>query len=525
MAKIAFILLCHADASAVIAQAERLTATGDYVAIHFDRRGSARDYATITAALARNPNVVFAQTRVKCAWGDWSLVRATLNTLLTALQSFRDATHLYLISGDCLPIKSAGYVHRFLDSDNRDHIEAFDFFTSDWIKIGLKHERLIYRHWFNGRTQAWLFHQSLAVQKALNLRRSIPADIAVQVGSQWWCLRRATVEKLLRFCRKRPDLVRFFATTWIPDETFFQTLVRHLVPASQISGRAPTFKLFTDYGVPVSFCNDHDDFLLGQDALFSRKISPEATRLKDRLASLWQSGRMEFQTTAKGAVVHEFVTGRGRSGHRHGLRFWDRGTSIAADRRLFVIACPKWAVARRLMHAGARHLGIGGVEYLFDDATCPVPPLGGIERSLDQRNRHRPSVMRLIYDMQGVDRLILCLDPGNVAALRDLASVPADIRILDLRCVINDAALLAQAQRQGLLDQDPPPAVAQCVLPTLRHALDDHVTALNQAGFSRLWRLSEQALPGQNAAALAGFFDIDLDMARKLSETPDLFAD
>ena len=44
MARIAFILLCHKDPEGVIAQALRLTAAGDYVAIHFDARASSRDY-------------------------------------------------------------------------------------------------------------------------------------------------------------------------------------------------------------------------------------------------------------------------------------------------------------------------------------------------------------------------------------------------------------------------------------------------------------------------------------------------
>jgi hypothetical protein len=39
--KIAFILLCHKDPDAIIRQAERLTATGDYMAIHFDARAPA----------------------------------------------------------------------------------------------------------------------------------------------------------------------------------------------------------------------------------------------------------------------------------------------------------------------------------------------------------------------------------------------------------------------------------------------------------------------------------------------------
>jgi hypothetical protein len=129
MAKIAFILLCHKDVPAIIAQAERLTATGDYVAIHFDARARDADYAAITSALADNAGVVFAKKRIKCGWGAWSLVQATLVTVDMAEQSFPDATHFYMLSGDCLPVKSAAYAHRFLDDADRDYIEAFDFFT------------------------------------------------------------------------------------------------------------------------------------------------------------------------------------------------------------------------------------------------------------------------------------------------------------------------------------------------------------------------------------------------------------
>ena len=47
-----------------------------------------------------------------------------------------------------------------------------------------------------------------------------------------------------------------------------------------------TFLMFTDYGMPVTFYNDHHDLLLAQASLFARKISTEATELKTRLVIL-----------------------------------------------------------------------------------------------------------------------------------------------------------------------------------------------------------------------------------------------
>ncbi len=81
--------------------------------------------------------------------------------------------------------------------------KAFDFFKSDWIKTGIKEERLIYRHFFNERTHKWLFYASMKLQERFGLARRIPADLQIQIGSQWWCLRRRTVEWVLDFCNRR----------------------------------------------------------------------------------------------------------------------------------------------------------------------------------------------------------------------------------------------------------------------------------------------------------------------------------
>ncbi|MEM1101567.1 MAG: beta-1,6-N-acetylglucosaminyltransferase, partial [Pseudomonadota bacterium] len=127
MAKIAYILLCHKDPKSVIEQARRLTAVGDAVSIHFDRSAKAADYALIREALGENPRVTFAKHRVKCGWGEWSLVRASLNALEAAVDAFPQATHFYMLSGDCMPTKSAEYAHAFLDARDVDYIESFDF--------------------------------------------------------------------------------------------------------------------------------------------------------------------------------------------------------------------------------------------------------------------------------------------------------------------------------------------------------------------------------------------------------------
>ncbi|MDG4649989.1 DUF5928 domain-containing protein [Roseibacterium sp. SDUM158017] len=525
MAKIAFILLCHKEPETVVRQAERLTASGDGVAIHYDARAPAEDFARLRAALGGNARVAFAARRVKCGWGEWSLVRATLNTLEAAAAAFPDATHFCMISGDCAPVKSAAHAHAVLDAADRDHIESFDFFASDWIRTGLRRERLVYRHVFNERTHKRLFHASMDLQRRLRLERRIPADLQVMIGSQWWCLRRATVEAIMTFIAARPDVVRFFRTTWIPDETFFQTLVRHLVPDAEIENRSPTFKLFSDYGMPVTFHNDQYDFLLAQDHLFARKISPGATVLRERLGALWTSGRMDVAAGTEGAQLYRYLTGRGRGGRRFGARFWEREGTLGAERELVMIVCKKWQVGKRLMHAVEDTLGIPGAEYVFDDATCPLPDLGGTERTLEKRNRHRRAFLRLLYDRHGTDRMVICLDPENVGLIADFMSDRARTRLLEVHCAHDDRYLVGHARRAGLVTSATPQEVIARMLPTLRQEFEDHATRIREAGFPNHWRLREQASAAENAAVLSEVFDIGAETGHTLAETPHLFAD
>lgn len=525
MARIAFILLCHKDAQAVVSQAERLVAGGAYVAIHFDASSPADDYNWMTEALAARPEVTFAARRVRCGWGEWSLVQATLNTCEAALEAFPDATHLYMLSGDCAAIKSSAYADELLEPGDRDFVESHDFFASNWIRTGLKTERLIYRHFFNERRHKWLFYTSIEVQRRLRLQRPIPDDLQIMVGSQWWCLRRRTVEMILTFLRDRPDVRRFFRRTWVPDETFFQTLVRHLVPGKEIENRSLTFKLFSDYGMPVAFYNDHFDLLLTQDHLFARKISPEANVLKQRLGDVWDSDRTAFPISGDGEKLHAFLTGRGRIGQRFAARFWERESSLGQDRQLILIVCKKWHVAKRLLAAAEEETGIRGVQYLFDEADCPLPDLGGIERNLEKRNRHRRALMRMLFDYYEVERLMICLDPDNIDLMRDFTSDRADAPLLEVACVIDDAYLLGHATRVGLVTEQSPPEIIDRLLPTLRHQFAHESDRIRETRFPSHHIMSEAAPLDRNAAVLEALFQIDADAARRIAETPYLFDD
>ncbi len=525
MSKIAFILLCHKDPDAIIAQARQLTAAGDCMAIHFDARSGPADYARLQEALGDNPNVTFAAKRIKCGWGEWSLVQATLNALDAATQAFPRATHFYMLSGDCMAIKTAEYAHRFLDENDVDFIESHDFFESDWIKTGMKEDRLIYRHYFNERTQAGRFYASYETQKKLGLTRQIPQDIQVMIGSQWWCLRRRTVEMIQAFLRERGDVIRFFSTTWIPDETFFQTLVRHLIPKEEIESRTLTFLMFSDYGMPVTFYNDHYDMLLAQDYLFARKISPEAQELKDRLGELYASEGVTFHISDEGRSLHRFLTGRGRVGRRFTRRFWEEANTLGPDRDLFLITCKKWHVAKRLLDQIISEAELPCVEYLFNEEDTQLPDLGGIEATLLKRTRHRRAVVRMLFEEFGSDRLVLCVDPGSLEIIRDFSADQVRLNVLDIECQYSDDYLAGHALRVGLVGENSPADSVQRLLPTLRNEIAHESEAIRSVTGTGYFRIRETADRAENAEELARYLSVSSAKAEAILQLDYLFAD
>lgn len=525
MARIAFILLCHKNPDAIVAQARQLTAAGDYISIHFDARSGQEDFRRIEAALADNSNVVLVENRVQCGWGEWSLVKATLRALQLAAKCFPRATHFYMLSGDCMAIKPAKYAHDFLDSDDADYIECHDFHNSDWIKTGLKEDRLVYRHFFNERTQKKLFYFSIGLQKRLGLQRIIPNDFRMMIGSQWWCLRRQTVEAILGFVEIRPDVIRYFKTTWIPDETFFQTLVRHLVPDIEIRNRTLTFLMFSDYGMPVTFYNDHYDLLLGQDYLFARKISPLAYDLKDRLGQLYADKEASINISGEGRSLYAFLSQRGRVGERFGPRFWENYGSLGRDRELLIVVCKKWHVAKRLVERIQQMTNLVALEYVFDEEAAQLPDLGGIEKSILKRSRHRRALTWMLFDFYQTDRMIICMDPANMDLFKDFYSDRSKARMLEIECRFSDDYLEGHAKRVGLASEESSASVLSPLLPIIRNQVMSEMNQLRDAGFPDHFRMREAAGLEENANSLAQFLHIPQNRAQEIASIEHLFSD
>ncbi|MDN5789194.1 DUF5928 domain-containing protein, partial [Pseudorhodobacter sp.] len=289
--------------------------------------------------------------------------------------------------------------------------------------------------------------------------------------------------------------------------------------------RTLTFLMFTDYGMPVTFYNDNYDLLISQDYLFARKISADATDLKTRLGQLYAAEGVKFSISNEGRSLFQFLTGRGRIGRRFAPRFWETESSLGRDRTLLMVICKKWHVAKRLVERIKQATDIATVDYLFNEASTPLPDLGGIQSTLEKRTRHRRALMRMLFDLWETDKLVVCIDPANVDLMQDFAADRSTMRLLEVECDFTDEYLIGHAKRVGLAGAMTPPEVIDRLLPTIRYDVKFESDRIRDADFSGLLRFRESAGVEENAVSLAAFLDIPVATAREIAASNHLFAD
>ncbi|MEM7683712.1 MAG: DUF5928 domain-containing protein [Pseudomonadota bacterium] len=523
MAKIAFLLMAHKDPRWVIEQAQTLTEHGDCVAIHYDARAKDAEFAQIRSALKSNSNVAFAR-RAKCGWGEYSLVQATLNLIRAARTKFNEITHYFLMSGDCFPTKSRSYFDRYLD-DAHDVIESHDFFESDWIRTGLREDRLIFRHWFNERKYKRLFYASLELQRHLRWRKRLPDGIQIRIGSQWWVLRAHTIEAVLELLKSRKDLKPFFKTTWIPDEIFFQTLVSHVTPSDQIRREPPTHLLFSDYGLPVVFHSDHEDLLRANDKPMARKISGHADALRTRLLEIFRQRGSNRAEGGGNTNLYHYLTWRGRTGQRYKARFWEDAIGPRRDAELLIVTARLWHIGKQVEGVIADATGLRQMSYVFDEDVRIDLPLGNLENGLFKRGQHRRAVMNMIIDAAGDQRLVIAIDPTRKDVIEDLADMVGAARILNVERTLSDEYVEGHARRAGLIAEGSGEFERREAKQALMQELRDANRELRHAFRGRIFRNDLKRSHEDNVDDLCRFLNCPRDTGESIASKVADFVD
>lgn len=185
--------------------------------VHVNQLTDDETFAAMQAGLAGRENVVWVP-RVKCYWGGFSLLRATLVGIESILASGDLPDHAVLLSGQDYPLRPPTEIERYFAARNgRNLLNHFRLPAPEWAGEGGGLNRLRYPHFERARYKTRLLR--------LPLPRRLPEGLEPYGGMAFWALTGETLAWLMRFLGGRPEVLRFFRRTKMPDELFFQTVL------------------------------------------------------------------------------------------------------------------------------------------------------------------------------------------------------------------------------------------------------------------------------------------------------------
>jgi hypothetical protein len=219
--RIAYLILAHNNPVHLQRLVERLTSEDVDFYVHIDRKSDLAGFAGV-----RHPRLQFCGQRVDCAWGDISLVDATLALVREALGKAAPYDYYVLLSGACYPLQPVEYIADFFQ--RRQGTEFIEAFSLPNATYGKPVERLTH-YWI--RKSRPLLGMKWRLQRLLN--KTLPARnyqrglLGAQptVGSQWWALGDAALRCICSFIDDHPDFYDFCKHVDCPDELVFQTIL------------------------------------------------------------------------------------------------------------------------------------------------------------------------------------------------------------------------------------------------------------------------------------------------------------
>jgi len=243
-------------------------------------------------------NVYFLQNRVSVYWGDFSDVEATIRLLRAALELSPEPSYMVLLSGSDYPLKSPRYIENFVARHKGQ--QFINLVNMPCDALGKPIERLE-NYWlgmpFKSRSVMTVVNRLNELNRKSRLitrdYRRIFDGLVPYAGSQWWALTSAACRHILTFIDSRPDVVRFFRNTYLPDESFFHTIIGN----SEFSKNVTRNLTFADWsrpsGGPAVIDMDHlhdfakteaviaDDSYGRGELLFARKFPDDSLCLTD----------------------------------------------------------------------------------------------------------------------------------------------------------------------------------------------------------------------------------------------------
>jgi Core-2/I-Branching enzyme len=223
--KLAYLIMAHNTLNHFGRLINALNSPDVHFFIHVDRKSNIVPYQEKNNL----KNITFIEDRVSVFWGEFSLVQATLNLIITALDHQNEFDYLILISGSDYPLKNPKYINNYFAQ--RVGTEFINL-----VEMPNKKANKLLNRLYNYQPQTLYDYNYTIVKQIIGFvttkvfhwqRDYIKAlgDLKPYAGSEWWALSASACHYILEFTKTNPKIVKFFQNTFFPDESFFQTII------------------------------------------------------------------------------------------------------------------------------------------------------------------------------------------------------------------------------------------------------------------------------------------------------------
>ncbi|BAB76022.1 beta-1,6-N-acetylglucosaminyltransferase [Anabaena sp. FACHB-709] len=268
---LAYLILAHNNPNHLQKLISSLDTSDVHFFVHIDGKSNILPFQ---ANLISN-KVTFVQERRNIFWGEFSIVQATIDLMKTALNK-QDFDYLILISGSDYPLKNAQYIKDFFSKNKGSEFINLVELPNEQASKNLN--RLYqYRISFSSKNivlRAFrrvinciindLFHWQRNYRKSLG-------ELKPYAGSQWWALSGDACNYILNFIAKNPEILKFFQTALIPDESFFHTILANSDFLTKVKPNL-TFTKWNDTAHPEYITVEIVRDFKGMDAIYNHSI-------------------------------------------------------------------------------------------------------------------------------------------------------------------------------------------------------------------------------------------------------------
>jgi hypothetical protein len=215
--RIDYLIRAHTAPEQLARLVQRLDEGDARFYVHVNKLTDDETFEAMKQALGGRDNVVWLP-RVACYWGGFSLLEATLVGIEGILASGDPPDYAILLSGQDYPLRPPREIEAFLEARRgRNFLHHFHLPAEGWAGEGGGLNRVRYPYFERIRYKTRLLR--------LPIPRRFPPGLEPYGGMALWALTGEALAGVMRFVAERPDVLRFFRRTKMPDELFFQTVM------------------------------------------------------------------------------------------------------------------------------------------------------------------------------------------------------------------------------------------------------------------------------------------------------------